>query len=126
MSVKNVKAFYEKVAEDKILQKKLKALNKKAKESGAQDAAIDELVEIAKSEGFKFTRQHLADAGNEQPDPSREVDSQDEHVNHVNIGIAIGCIGGGLMFIAPSPHPPHPTPPTNSDPPATDPNIFGQ
>jgi len=65
MSVKNVKAFYGKVEEDKALQAKLKALDKKAKE--AQDAVIGELVGIAKTEGFVFTPKDLFKVRSEQP-----------------------------------------------------------
>jgi predicted ribosomally synthesized peptide with nif11-like leader len=53
MSVKNVKAFFEKVEEDKALQEKLKALD--MKEWAARDAAVGEMVEIAKTAGFVFT-----------------------------------------------------------------------
>ena len=58
MSAKNVKAFFEKVAEDKALQAKLRALDKKA----GIEKAIADLVKIASAAGFEFTAQDLAQA----------------------------------------------------------------
>jgi len=60
MSVSNVKAFFEKVAKDKALQVKLKALDKRAKEN--HDEAIAEIVKIASAAGIEFTPKDLAQA----------------------------------------------------------------
>ena len=49
MSVENVKAFFEKVAEDKELQEKLKALAER------EEAMYADLVQIASAAGFEFT-----------------------------------------------------------------------
>jgi predicted ribosomally synthesized peptide with nif11-like leader len=65
MPVEDVRAFYEKVAEDKDLQEKLKALDKEAKT--AMDTAVGELIEIAKAAGFVFTPQDLFEARSEEP-----------------------------------------------------------
>lgn len=53
MSVKNVKAFFEKVERDKRLQERLKPLAEKSEVQGT--AAVAELVKIAAAAGFKFT-----------------------------------------------------------------------
>jgi len=58
MSVKNVKAFYEKVEEDKGLQAKLKALHANAQSQMAATTA--ELIKIAADAGFQFTPADLA------------------------------------------------------------------
>jgi predicted ribosomally synthesized peptide with nif11-like leader len=60
MSVKSVKAFFDKVAKDKELQAKLKLLNDEAKDT--LDVAIAELIKIAKAEGFEFTADDYAKA----------------------------------------------------------------
>ena len=65
MSVKKVKAFFEKVEGDKALQAKLKTLGKKPNET--MEAAMSELIEIARTEGFEFTSQDFAEARNEHP-----------------------------------------------------------
>jgi predicted ribosomally synthesized peptide with nif11-like leader len=57
MSIKNVKAFFEKVEGDKALQDKLKAL-----ESKIESAAAAELVKIAAGCGIRFTIADLAAA----------------------------------------------------------------
>ena len=59
MSMKNVKAFFDKMAEDKELYAKVVAVNKKAPAKGA----IAELVKIASAAGFKFTAEDFAKAG---------------------------------------------------------------
>jgi radical SAM protein with 4Fe4S-binding SPASM domain len=64
MAVEEVKAFFEKVEEDKSLQEKLKVLDQKA--NGALDEAIEELVKIAGTQGFAFTRQDFITFRNEQ------------------------------------------------------------
>ena len=60
MSVENVKAFFEKVAEDEALQEKLKAAREKRK--AAVEAARAEVVSIASEAGFEFTPADLAQA----------------------------------------------------------------
>jgi predicted ribosomally synthesized peptide with nif11-like leader len=49
MAVKDVNAFFEKAAQDKNLQKKLKALAER------EEAIYADLVNIASAAGFKFT-----------------------------------------------------------------------
>ena len=71
MSVKNVIAFYEKVEVDKALQENLKALDKNAKK--AADAAIDELIKIAKAEGFVFTPEELFEASTKHPKTQKNI-----------------------------------------------------
>lgn len=68
MSVENVKAFFEKVAEDKDLQEKLKALAER------EEALYADLVQIASAAGFKFT---TADARKAHAAAAREL-SADE------------------------------------------------
>jgi hypothetical protein len=64
MSAKNVDSFFEKVAQDKTLQAKLKALHQKTlketKES--KDKASAAVAKIALAAGFKFTAKDLAGA----------------------------------------------------------------
>ena len=64
MPTKNVDAFFEKVAQDKSLQAKLKALHQKTlketKES--KDNASTAVAKIAAAAGFKFTAKDLAGA----------------------------------------------------------------
>ena len=49
MSVENVKAFFDKVAEDKALQEKLKALAER------EEALYADLVQVASAAGCEFT-----------------------------------------------------------------------
>lgn len=70
MSVKNVKAFFEKVEGDKVLQAKLKALA--VKYEGQRDAGVAELVEIAAEAGIKFTATDFADAKAQARELSRD------------------------------------------------------
>ena len=58
MSVKNVKAFFDKVAEDKKLYTNVVEVNKKAQSK----EAISELVKIASAGGFKFTPEEFTKA----------------------------------------------------------------
>ncbi len=60
MSVKNVKAFFEKVEGDKGLQGKLKTSAEKYK--AQEDVAMADLVKIAAEAGFKFTASDCAEA----------------------------------------------------------------
>jgi predicted ribosomally synthesized peptide with nif11-like leader len=64
MPAKNVDAFFEKVAQDKSLQAKLKALHQKTlketKES--KDNASTAVAKIAAAAGFKFSAKELAGA----------------------------------------------------------------
>ena len=70
MSVENVKAFYERVAEDEALQEKLKALAEREEEdkelreelqalaervAECEEAMYADLVQIASAAGFEFT-----------------------------------------------------------------------
>jgi hypothetical protein len=65
MSVKSVKDFFDQVEENKTLQEKLKALDKKARD--ALDGVFSEVVGIGKAAGFIFTAQDFIDAKSEQP-----------------------------------------------------------
>ncbi|MFZ5642574.1 MAG: Nif11-like leader peptide family natural product precursor [Bacillota bacterium] len=108
MSVIQVKAFFEKVEEDKALQEKLKALDKKAKK--ALDTAIDELVEIARMEGFIFTPQDLVDARNQKPETSEQL--QPWARANCEQFTGVGCMPGmGLYVSVPVPPPNSPDPP---------------
>ena len=60
MSVENVKAFVEKVAEDKALQEKLRAVREKMK--AEMEAARAEVASIASEAGFEVTAADLAQA----------------------------------------------------------------
>jgi predicted ribosomally synthesized peptide with nif11-like leader len=51
MSVDNVKAFFEKAADDDALQQKLKALAER------EEAVYADLVETASAAGFDFTKE---------------------------------------------------------------------
>ena len=57
MSAKSLSDFFEQVEQDKGLQTKLKACQKKAKENRAKEAA--ELVKVAAKAGFKFSAAEL-------------------------------------------------------------------
>lgn len=61
MSAKNVEQFFEKVAEDKALQTKLKVLHKETVKDveKAKQAASAQVVKIAAAAGFKFTVKDL-------------------------------------------------------------------
>ena len=63
MSVKDVKAFFEKVEGDKGLQAKLKALAEKRKAQA--EAGVVELVKMAAAAGLKFSAADLAEARRE-------------------------------------------------------------
>lgn len=60
MSVENVKAFFDKVEEDKGLQDKVKGLAEKRKAHDAE--AASEMVKIAAEAGLEFTAAHLVEA----------------------------------------------------------------
>lgn len=64
MAVKSVDGFFEKVAESKALQAKLKALHQKTLKETQQvnDQASAEVVKIAAAEGFKFKLADLTQA----------------------------------------------------------------
>jgi predicted ribosomally synthesized peptide with nif11-like leader len=64
MPAKSVDAFFEKVAQDKSLQAKLKALHQKTlrETQGIKDEASAEVAKIAAEAGFKFTAKDLAGA----------------------------------------------------------------
>jgi hypothetical protein len=115
MSLDNVKGFFEKVEADKSLHEKLKALDEISKDS--METAIDELVELAKTEGFVFTPQQFAEAKNEQlkTDGTVDLHLQTERA----AGPGIGCQPGMGLYIhvevPPKPEPP-PDPPQNPDP----------
>jgi len=61
MAAKSVNQFFEKVAEDKSLQTKLNALQKKAVMESKEKAST-EIVKIAAAAGFKFSAKDLAQA----------------------------------------------------------------
>ena len=107
MSVENVKAFFEKVEEDKTLQDKLKELDKVALKS--LEEAIKQLVDLAGEEGFVFTPKDFTDAQNAQIDIPENVNIESA------VGPGMGCQPGmGLYIHVPVP-PPNPDPPP--DPP---------
>lgn len=109
MSVKNVKAFFEKVEEDKSLQEKLKALDKKAVE--ALDTAINELVEMARAEGFVFSPEDLLEARNQKPETSGRLEPWARSDCEAFTGV--GCMPGmGLYVTVPVPPPNPPNPPS--------------
>lgn len=60
MSVENVKAFFDKVEEDKGLQDKVKGLAEKRKAHDAETASG--MVKIAAEAGLEFTAADLAEA----------------------------------------------------------------
>jgi len=64
MPAKNVDAFFEKVAQDKSLQAKLKALHKTTLKDceAIKGNASAEVAKIAAKAGFKFTAKDLAGA----------------------------------------------------------------
>jgi predicted ribosomally synthesized peptide with nif11-like leader len=114
MSVKDVIAFYEKVEVDKALQENLKALDMKAKK--AADIAVEELIKIAKDEGFEFTSQELFEARNKHSKTQSQVTEANQNR---------GCILIGLWGYDPpeppcahaayAPPPPPPEPKCNPD-----------
>ncbi len=73
MPAKNVDLFFGKVAEDKSLQAKLKALHKQCvKETEASKArASGAVVKLAAAAGFKFQLKDLAQARTAKAKPSR-------------------------------------------------------
>ena len=68
MSVENVKAFFEKAAEDEALQEKLKALAER------EEAIYADLVHIASEAGCEFT---TADARKARVEAVRELSEQE-------------------------------------------------
>lgn len=106
MAVEEVKAFFEKVEEDKSLQEKLKVLEQKA--NGTLDEAIEELVKIAGTQGFAFTRQDFITFRNEQTKILGQLEQQIRADCKVFTGV--GCVPGmGLYVTVPVP-PPSPPP----------------
>ena len=73
MPAKKVDLFFAKVAEDKALQAKLKALHRQCvKETEAVKAkASGEVVKLAAAAGFKFQLKDLAQARKAKAKPSR-------------------------------------------------------
>ena len=61
MASKEVHAFFEKVADNKALQAKLKTSNKKLKRE-AEEASAKATAKIAAAAGFKFTVKELMQA----------------------------------------------------------------
>jgi predicted ribosomally synthesized peptide with nif11-like leader len=87
MSVEKVKAFFEKVERDKVLQAKLKALPKTVKKL---DNTVIELVKIAEEAGFKFTPSDFASAKAQGSDLSQfEI---------IRVEGLPGCCGGMCLF----------------------------
>ncbi len=106
MTIRNVKAFFGKVEDDKGLQTKLKALDKKVKKAmdEAMDAALNKIVAIAKAEGFEFTPQDLVKARSQKPRTPGKLKPQAEFT----LGPGIGCQPGmGLYISVDPPSPPH-------------------
>jgi len=68
MSVENVKAFFEKVSEDEVLQEKLKALPER------EEAIYADLVQIASGAGFEFT---TADIRKARVEAIRELSAEE-------------------------------------------------
>jgi predicted ribosomally synthesized peptide with nif11-like leader len=102
MSIEEVKAFFEKVEEDKSLQDKLKVLDQKAK--GSLHEAIDELVKIAGTQGFAFSPQDFVTIRNEQSKILGQLEKQKRADCEVFTGV--GCAPGmGLYATVPVPPP---------------------
>ena len=59
MSTDNVKAFVAKVREDQAVLNELKAID-----ASNEDAAVDQVVQIASKHGFEFTRDEYVAAAN--------------------------------------------------------------
>ena len=74
MAAKDVKAFFAKVAEDKELQARLKALGNKAAKAAEESAA--EIAKIAAAAGFEFTPKDLAQARKERVRKLTKADLQ--------------------------------------------------
>lgn len=107
MSEKSVREFYEKVAESKELQEKLKALDKKED----INSAIGELVEIAKVEGFMFEPKDLKNARSKQPKTQEQetqgIQSAFEVVNRSDCYIEWpGCVETNASCVIADPTPP--------------------
>ena len=93
MSVENVKAFFQKVAEDERLQEKLKALRERhADKSEPDEEGFSDLVELASAAGFEFT---TADARKARLQARKEL--SDEELGKVaggakrQRGRCVGC-----------------------------------
>ena len=74
MAAKDVKAFFAKVAEDKALQAKLKALGKKGSRAAEDSAAA--IAKIAAAAGFEFSPKDLAQARKERGRKLSKADLQ--------------------------------------------------
>ena len=90
MSVANVKAFFEKVAEDEALQEKLKALAER------EEAMYADLVEIASAAGFEFT---TADARRARVDVARDLSDEELDAVAGGRGGPVGCCMKGEKWI---------------------------
>jgi predicted ribosomally synthesized peptide with nif11-like leader len=82
-----LKAFYEKVEGDNVLQGKLKALVEKGK--AQHEAAVAELVKIGSGVGYAFTADHVAEA---RKVAAGEL-SEDELKNVAGGGVGYTCTG---------------------------------
>jgi predicted ribosomally synthesized peptide with nif11-like leader len=99
MAVKNVPAFFEKVAENKALQAKLKALgaaHQKATENCLKKTNAA-LVKLAAAAGFKFTAKELTQVRGAKPRKSSRAELRE-------VAAQMAC-GYGLTFNCDSPYP---------------------
>jgi bacteriocin propeptide, TIGR03798 family len=104
MSIEEVKAFFEKVEEDKPLQEKLKVMDTK----GDLNETIEELVKIAATHGFAFTSQDFIKVRNEQTKILGQLEQQVRSECKVFTGV--GCAPGmGLYVTVPVPPPSPPS-----------------
>jgi predicted ribosomally synthesized peptide with nif11-like leader len=89
MSVENVKAFFEKAAEDESLQEKLKALAER------EETIYADLVDMASAAGFQFT---TADARKARMQTAQEL--SDEELEAAAGGRVRPVCVVGLHFLA--------------------------
>ncbi len=61
MSRDQVKAFYDEVESDSSLQQQLKAVERGTADEGGLEKAVGQIVEIAKSAGFVFTKKDFVE-----------------------------------------------------------------
>jgi predicted ribosomally synthesized peptide with nif11-like leader len=75
MSVDNVKAFFEKVEEDRALQEQLKTLRQNT--PAEKDQAVRTLITIAAGAGFEFTAEDFQNAWSEGSNLTQDAGSAD-------------------------------------------------
>ena len=105
MSIKTVKEFFEKVAVEKSIQEKIKEVDK-IRIDAFNDAA-NEIVKIAKSEGFDFSTEDFIEARKEAYVKEAELGKTKPEDQKGKAGclVAWGC-DLGLLWSAPEPEPP--------------------